>query len=318
MEDTRRKLLENFDAEVHDRLKVNMSQSKEYLDRYARMLWAVTKHELGKQAKFDDDYFTFMLKNAPFGINVAPGSYYMSRHGIDGHRYRLGHPLAQHLLSMAASRKLNSGSIVFDYTAWPQTALAIGPLVGKAGTLVAHKVSVRGADDQDHVILAAMTDDGARLDSKVAKRLFELPVRTKGGVELTLPDSVKQTVEKERKSILDDMAARQAAWFDEEMDKLDNWAEDKRAGLKADLKELDEQIKALRREIRQTGNLPDKLALQGRARTLEAKRDEAWRAYDAAAKEIEIQKDGLLDQVEERLGQRVSDEELFAIRFEIV
>ncbi len=47
MEDTRRKLLENFDAEVHDRLKVNLSKSKEYLDRYERMLWSVTRHELG-------------------------------------------------------------------------------------------------------------------------------------------------------------------------------------------------------------------------------------------------------------------------------
>ena len=102
------------------------------------------------------------------------------------------------------------------------------------------------------------------------------------------------------------------------MEKLDNWAEDKRAGLKADLKELDEQLKSLKREIRQTGNLPAKLVLQRQARTLEAKRDEAWRAYDDAAKEIEVQKDGLLDQVEERLGQHVSDEQLFAIRFEIV
>jgi hypothetical protein len=82
-----------------------MTQSKEYLDRFARMLWAVTKHELGKQAKFDDDYLIFMLKTVPDGIQVAPGSYYLSRHGIDGHRYRLGHPLAQHLLSVAASRK---------------------------------------------------------------------------------------------------------------------------------------------------------------------------------------------------------------------
>jgi hypothetical protein len=40
-------------------------------------------------------------------------------------------------------------------------------------------------------------------------------------------------------------------------------------------------------------------------------------SYDAAAKEIEVQKDNLLDQVEERLGQSVSDEELFAIRFEV-
>jgi hypothetical protein len=88
-------------------------------------------------------------------------------------------------------------------------------------------------------------------------------------------------------------------------------------GLKADLKELDEEIKAIKKEVRQTGNLPDKLALQRKARALEAKRDEAWRVYDAAAKEIEVQKDGLLDQVEERLGQTVSDEELFAVRFQV-
>jgi hypothetical protein len=65
------------------------------------------------------------------------------------------------------------------------------------------------------------------------------------------------------------------------------------------------------------GNLPDKLALQRKARSLETMRDEAWRAYDQAAKEIETQKDELLDQVEEHLGQDVYDETLFAIRFEI-
>lgn len=317
MEDTRRKLLENFDAEVHDRLKINMTNSQEYLDRFARMLWAVTKHELGKAAKFDDAYFTFMLKTAPDGISVPVGSYFMARHGIDGHRYRLGHPLAQHLLSAAGSRTLNGAELVFDYTAWPQKAVAIEPLVGKTGTLVAHKLSVRGADDQDHIILAAITDDGIRLDPKAAMRLFELPARKKGAADLQLPETVKQTVEAERKTILDDMAARQSQWFDDEMDKLDNWADDRRAGLKADLKELDDEIKALKKEIRQTGNLPDKLALQRKARELEAKRDEAWRAYDAAAKEIEVQKDGLLDQVEARLGQEVSDEELFAIRFQV-
>ena len=53
-------------------------------------------------------------------------------------------------------------------------------------------------------------------------------------------------------------------------------------------------------------------------RDLETKRDAAWRAYDEAAKDIETQKDKLLDSVEERLGQDVSDETLFVIEFEIV
>jgi hypothetical protein len=257
------------------------------------------------------------LSACPVGIDVPVGSYFLSKLGIDGHRYRLGHPLAQHLIGVAGARKLSGAALVFDYTAWPQTAVAIAPLVGKGGTLVAHKLSIRGADDQDHIILAAVSDDGTLIDPAAVKRLFELPVRKSSAGELQPPDALKATVEAQRKLVLDEMAARQSEWFDDEIDKLDNWAEDRRAGLKADLKDLDDEIKALKKEVRQTGNLPDKLVLQRKARALEAKRDEAWRVYDAAAKEIEVQKDGLLDQVEERLGQTVSDEELFAVRFQV-
>lgn len=317
MEDTRRKLLENFDAEVHDRLKMNMDKSREYLDRYARMLWYVTKHELAKLAKFDDDYLSFNLKSVPSGAQAPAGQYFMTKQGLDGHRYRLGHPLAQHIMADAACRKLNGANFVFDYGAWQQKSVALEPYVGSTGTLTAHKMSIRGADDQDHIIIAAMTDDGRRIDAKAAMRLFDLPAENIGTADLAIPSSLADTVELDRQSILEALAARQSAWFDQEMDKLDSWAEDKRAGLKADLKDLDDQIKAMKKEVRQTGNLPDKLALQRKARTLETMRDEAWRAYDEAAKEIETQKDGLLDQVEERLGQDVSDEPLFAIRFEI-
>lgn len=317
MEDTRRKLLEHFDADVHDRLRINMNKSKEYLGRYEQMLWSLTKHELAKQAAFDDQYLTFILNELPAGLTVPLGGYYLAKLGLDGHRYRLGHPLARHVLNTARSRALDGARLVFDYSAWPQKAVSVEPLVGKSGTLTAQKLSVTGADEQDHIILAAITDDGVRLDQKTAMRLFDLPARTAGEAELAAPDAVRKAIESRRKAILDDLAQRQSHWFDEEMDKLDNWAEDKRAGLKADLKDLDEQVKVLKKEIRQTGNLPDKLALQRKVRTLEQKRDTAWREYDAAAKDIEVQKDTLLDQVEARLQQQISDEELFTIRFSI-
>ncbi|MEJ0047125.1 MAG: hypothetical protein WDN04_14185 [Rhodospirillales bacterium] len=87
--------------------------------------------------------------------------------------------------------------------------------------------------------------------------------------------------------------------------------------MKFDLKELDDTLKELKRQIRQTGNLPDKLALQRKARELEKKRDEAWRAYDEAAKHIETEKDGLLDRVEEQLAQSTTTEDLFTITFQI-
>ena len=283
MDNTRQKLLEHFDAEVHDRLKINMDQATAYLDRYATLLWALTKHELGKRAKFDDAHHTFTLKSPIAGADAPIGGYYMRQEGLEGHRYRLGHPLAKHILETAANRSLNGTSLTFDNTNWPQQSVALEPFIGAKGIAVAHKLSIRGADDQDHIIISARTDDGRQLEDKAARRLFDLPVANNGEASTATPEEINTHIETARQTILEELATRQALWFDDEMEKLDHWADDKRAGLKADLKDYDDQIKELKKQIRQVGGLPEKLALQRKARVLETKRDEAWRAYDEAA-----------------------------------
>jgi hypothetical protein len=73
----------------------------------------------------------------------------------------------------------------------------------------------------------------------------------------------------------------------------------------------------MKKQTRQTGNLPDRLALQKKLRKLEGKRDEAWREYDDSAKVIEEKKDELIDMVEARLKAKTSSQELFNISFEI-
>ena len=317
MEDTRRKLLENFDAEVHDRLKINMERSREYISRYERMLWTLTRHELGRQAKFDDDYLSFHLKSAPKGLDVPTGAYHLTRQPLDGHRYRLGHPLARHLIQRAAERELPSARIVFDYSGWPRSARAIEPFVGESGVLTVRRLSISGADAQDHILLAAVTDDGAVIDPQTAHRLFELPARDAGPEQTARPEALNADLDLQERTILDSLAARQSDWLDQEMDKLDRWADDKRASLKVDLKDLDQQAKDMKKQIRQTGNLPEKLEMQRTLRDLEKKRDAAWRAYDEAARAIEGQKDDLLDRVEAHLKQSVAREDLFTIAFDI-
>jgi ERCC4-related helicase len=317
MEDTRRKLLENFDAEVHDRLKMNLDQSREYIDRYERLLWRVTQYELSGQAKFDEDYLEFNLTKRPTGLDVPDGPYFLTKEGLVGHRYRLGHPLARHVLKQAAGRSLSGAHITFDYGAWQQQAVALEPFVGSSGTMHIRKLSISGLDAQDHILIAARMKDGRVIDPKAAMRLFDLPAKLAKDAAVPTTSELQPALEKQSAEILEALSARQSLWFDDEMGKLDSWAEDKRAGLKFDLKDLDDELKALKKEIRQTGNLPDKLALQRKARELEGKRDTAWRAYDEAAKDIEVQKDGLLDRVEEQLAQSAETEDLFTITFKI-
>ncbi len=76
MADTRTKLLENFDEEVHQKLRVNLAESRGYLDRLERWLWAVTRHELDGAARFQEDELAFELDRPPPGCDsAAPGRY---------------------------------------------------------------------------------------------------------------------------------------------------------------------------------------------------------------------------------------------------
>ena len=47
---TRQKLLENFDDEVRERLRLRNATSTEYRDRFEELLLRLTRHELGAQA----------------------------------------------------------------------------------------------------------------------------------------------------------------------------------------------------------------------------------------------------------------------------
>ena len=123
---------------------------------------------------------------------------------------------------------------------------------------------------------------------------------------------------KKQAQILDNIAVKNAEFFEEEMDKLDKWAEDKRNSLKLNLKEFDDQIKEYKRNARMAHNLPDKLAAQKKIRDLEKKRDAAWREYDIAGRKIEKQKDDLIDIVEQKLKQKVTIENLFTIQWKLV
>jgi hypothetical protein len=120
-----------------------------------------------------------------------------------------------------------------------------------------------------------------------------------------------------RQTIFDGLEKKNASYFEGELDKLDRWGEDQRASLKLVLKELEDQIKDTRRNARLAPNLPEKLKLEREKRSLDSKRDEAWKQYEQAAKDIESRKDGLMDEVEKRLKQQVSEQSLFTIRWQV-
>jgi len=318
MQITRQKLLEHFDEEVHERLRVSYRENAEYLNKHETLLWKLTSHMLKGKASFEHDAYEFTLLELPLpNINVPLGKYSMGRTIKDKHIYRPGHPLAKHIINAAKTKNLPPSKLIFNYTNQPKKVSILEPLVGQSGVLALFRLTVEALEAEDYLIFAAMTDDKKQLDSEQCHRLFSLPAEA----ETTCPHdplSFQPIYDKFKAKIIEDIGQRDAIYFDEEMDKLDHWAGDQRQSLQSSLKELDDKIREMKKSIRQASSLPEKINLQKKAKTLEKKRDHAWRMYDEAAREVEKKKDKLIDAVEAQLLQTVTEEMLFHIEWKLI
>lgn len=317
MQTTRQKLLESFDEEVHEKLRVNLKESKEYLNKHENMLWELTKFSLKDYAEFIDGQTAFKLNGNPFGQDGIPtGLYKLGKNIEDAHLYRMGHPLAQGIIANA-KKPLSGAELNFTYSNHPLKISVLDTLIGKAGNLSISCLSVESFQAEDYLILCGVTDNGMVLDEEQCKRLFSLPTETVTH-EISIEQNIlDQMTEKRKAAIIEGIASKNTVYFEEELDKLDKWADDRRKSLKINLKDLDDKIKEVKKEARLAPNLPDKLKLQKQVKNLESKRDTAWLEYKNASKEIEDKKDELINNIENRLNQKISLTPLFSIRWRV-
>jgi len=320
MQQTRQQLLENFDEEVHEKLKINLKESREYLSKYENLLWSITKFYLHDKGVFSDDDYCFTLNQNPFPeTHIHLGSYRIGKHIDDANIYRIGHPLAERIIEECKTFTLPVRTLSFDYAGTPVKITILEPFCGKSGWLMGQMISVSAFEVEDHILLSGVCDDGAMLEADHCLRLFSLSATE--GNETTIPIKQQQVLEtaifEHKNKVLDEIGTRNNQFFEQELNKLDFWGDDRRNSLKATLKEMDEQIKLLKKQTRLAANLPEKLKLEKERKQIDSERDKAWREYDNAAKEIEQSKDRLIENIEKHLQQNIVTTDLFILRWNI-
>jgi len=116
MRQTRQKLLENFDEEVQEKLKVSKRESADYLDRYEDWLWQITRFCLQPYARFEDGQNASFLTRNPFpGEQIHPGPYRAGKNVEDVNNYRVGHPLAQRIIACCKNLSPPTAELAFNY-----------------------------------------------------------------------------------------------------------------------------------------------------------------------------------------------------------
>jgi ERCC4-related helicase len=319
MRGAKEKLLENFDSDVHEKLKINLRESKSYLETYEKWLWDISQYYLGDNATYTDGEYSFKLKQNPFpNENIEEGPYKIGKNIDDAHIYRPGHPLAELILKEVKSKTLSNTELTFDYSGHGQIISPIKELVDSSGILQVSELTIDSFETEDNIIVTAFTDNGEVIEENIAKKLFLLGAEvSQNNIEINTEEVLK--MEKEKVDILTiGISERNSEFFDDEVDKLDKWAEDVKKSLEIELRRLDIDIKAMKTSAKKVLNLEEKVKLQREIKDLEKKRNDMRQKLYTAQDDVDTRKEVLLEKVEAQLKQKTTLTPLFTIRFKII
>lgn len=320
IQQTQAQLLENFDQDVHDRLKLRLDEAKARLDQIGRWFWGVTRYALNQRARFDTDQFAFSLTQPPG--TIEPGRYQLVRGATQpdmlAHAYRLSHPLGEWCIGQGLSAATPQATLTLDYAKLDAKLSVVEPLRGHSGWLTLVHLQVTAFETTEALLFSGLTDSGQPLDQDTCEKLLAVPAASKpkanaDAVPGDLLANSKQLTEATIARVLDD----NQQLFNAERDKLERWADDKVLAAEQSLRQTKERIKQRKRDARHAATLQEQEPIQQEIRTLERQKRRQRQQIFAVEDEIMDKRDELIDSLQQRMQQDSTTKTLFTLRWKL-
>jgi len=323
MAETRQKLLEHFDEDVHARLRVNLEGARQQLDRVGMMFWRLTRFVLDGRAKFDEATLTFDLEKPPHE-GILPGHYRLiskEHENVPGaFLYRLSHPLGEYVVETGKALATTIAHVTFDISGRPTRIALVEALKGRSGWLHLQRLIIDSFEREEYLRFSGFDDEGRSLDQETLEKLFHCEAKAEPLSSLPTDIEARLAAEADRhaKATISRSLETNNRHFQEAREKLEKWADDMVLAAEKELKDTKERIKALTRQARLATTIEEQHALQKQIQELEKqKRRQRQRIFEVED-EIMAKRDELIAKLEKRMHQRTSVELLFTIRWTVV
>jgi ERCC4-related helicase len=323
IKDTQRSLLENFDEDVHARLKMNLDNARTQLDRFTKMFWILTKYILSKVAEFNEDDFSFQLHRSVHGVGNQPSSYQLiskNKELSENALYRLSHPLGEYVVNEGMRCPTSIALVEFDITNHPLKISVIERLRDRSGCMILTRLTIDSFETEDYLLFNGFTEDGTILDQEQCEKLFQCSGLVSSEQSLSVITEKKLVGEAQRHvaATISKSLLQNNQYFQDERDRLEKWADDLVISSERELNDTKAKIREAKRQERLATSLEEQHQLQLKIKELERnQRRQRQRIFDVED-EIMQKRDELIDELEQRMKQRTEHETLFIIQWRII
>lgn len=321
IENTRKSLLENFDEEVVNKLRVRQSEDFVRMDTYNKHLWELALDVLkDKITEVDSEKHIFRLCKE-VSKDVPLGKYILNKDSDDYIQLRYGHPIGQYIIHKALEVDVPDSELSFNLSSYEYKSALIEQYKGSNGVAIVYRVNSSNTyDSEEKLIACAMTENGEALPSQFVFKLLELPIQAETrGCNLKSYDAHFQDDYKKQLSwYVTDVEKRTNEYVDFEINKYEMWADDQLVPLRNEVMELSREHDALRRQIRKEHSASMKLQLKKEenalARKLNSKRAQLLSMEDEYMEKV----DEMTERLQESMKNNVKTEVLFRMKWSVI
>lgn len=320
IESTRKSLLENFDEEVVNKLRMRQCEDAERMNSYNRHLWKIATNVLKEDiSNIDEVQHTFTLSKS-LAEDIPAGTYILNRESDKYIQLRYGHPLGQYIIHKAMSTKVSDDyELVFNPESYPFRSSLVEQYKGESGIACVYRISSSNQyDSEEYLIGCAKTDGGKRLPREFVFKLLEIGCVSETGTNLDGVDGLLKTDYENQLSENQQMIEeRTNQYVDYEINKYEMWADDQLVPLQKEVMELSREHDALCRQIRKEHNATVKLQLKKdemqMSRLLSQKRAKMYAMEDEYRDKV----DKMTDKLQNAMNNVVHSEVMFRFRWHI-
>jgi len=325
--EARNMLFEHFDEEVHSRLKFCVESAKERLDLVTHHFWQLTKFHYRDMYHFNDEKLMFgddpefiaRGERPPEGERI-PIYHYLETKAqapadplktpkrptgkapVTGWPYRMSDIMGENVINKGRDIPAPPAVLTFDLSRHDKKISLLEEYRGQSGWLWLDKLTIKTFEEMDTLIFTICDAAGNILKPEIGEKLFLIPAAAGQGFN-PCPHQAAADLQKQQRvaALIGESEQNNHHYFNEELDKLDRWAEDLKTGLELELKQLDRDIKDTDRQSKQLISLKEKLEFQKKKATLEKRRSQKRHELFTSQDQVDRRREELIGQLEKQL-----------------
>lgn len=316
---TKKDIIDNFEEDIQKYFEDTIQTAEVKINYLESIFWNLTKIVLKEYAEFNDQEYIINVKN----LDNYNGIYKLSSRNEDNKYidYNFNTKLGNYVLNTARNILEDKGKIIFNISDYKYNLREVENLKNKSGLIKLCSYNIKSFDDENYLFFSGRLDDGTYLSDDVIQKMFRVNTQEQY-IDINIDNKLNDEVEKDIKiysnKIFNESSEKNNEYLNDEIIKINKWADDKIQAIELEVEQMREQRKELRKQSDLSSNSTDKLRIEMEISNLTDRISKKWSELSENEKVVEKKRNTMIESIKKENMKTSELNVIFTIKFEVI